>query len=316
MTNRTTLALLLAAALAGCAMPTAPPGPSGPYSLLQAGTRLYPSSVSASSELDYRGSIYTSGRATDANADVEWASADSDPSPSYTLDFGGVQTFNRLRIKTGPSQGTTYRVEASYDGTNWTDISGPLSNASWSIEEKAVSGQGRYLRLRFANTTPPALRHFSIFEIEVYGGGGAAPAPVPPAPSGNYVQWNGLVGDIMGNYGLTPDGGTDASFRLVLTLPVAREVRSIALYGLANGARTGTAWNSANTGNWLLATRSDRYDSAANTFRTTLGTFPAGQQGFWLYGSTSSDWFSSGKAFEVVVTFGDGTTSTYRTVIP
>ena len=256
-----------------------------------------------SSELYWNNIRFVAGRAIDKNTDLEWASSDSDYDPSLTVRFDARHYFERIRIKTGPSLGTTYRVEVSDDGSSWRDASGPLSNSAWDMEEKAVSGAGRYMRIHFSEPQPPRVRHFSIFELEVFSD-----------VNETALVWNGLA-DAVSYFALGADGVLDGSFRLRFELPRVTEILAIDLYGLdGSGNRTGYHWSSRNSGYWLLGVDSDI--DILRGHRTTLGSFPAGWNNFLLYGSEPSSFFQNANRVEAEVTFGDTTTRRFRAGIP
>lgn len=301
--------------LAACGGPpaTGPANDEGSArQVLQVDGRLYPDRAIGSSIQAFGSQAYSASRAIDGNQDQEWASADGESDPSLVLEFNSRQDFGRVRIKTWP--GSNFRFEVSDDNVNWTSASGTVSNSSWQMEEKSVYGAGRYLRVRFQNPPPSGVKHFSVFEIEAFGrggggGGGYPPPPLPPPISAESLSFVNLE-DRIGTGTPTADGTGDGHLRLQLNLSQPIEIRTMELYELEPGTRTGTGyiWSTVYSSRWLLGVVGPNIPSILG-YRSSLGTFPAGSHTFDLYAAEPSNVFSGrGKLLQVIVSFGDGTT--------
>lgn len=155
--------------------PTAPPPTGG------TGSRLAIASATASST--YTG--LSPASAIDGNASTQWANGGyKEAEADLVLAFAATQTFGQVRIKTGAlPAGVTYKIDVSGDGSTWQPASGRLTNTTWNLEAKEVSGTGRYLRVRFFNSETAPIARFAVFETEAYGtgggGGGTTPTPTP-----------------------------------------------------------------------------------------------------------------------------------------
>jgi hypothetical protein len=139
---------------------TATPPPSG------TATKVTPTSITASST--YSG--LTPQRAIDGNQSTQWANGGyKDASAWLNLAYASTQAFSSIRVKTGAlPAGVSYVVEVSNDGTTWAAASGNLTNTTWNMETKTVSGSGKYLRLRFTNSTSNPIARFSVYEVETF----------------------------------------------------------------------------------------------------------------------------------------------------
>jgi hypothetical protein len=142
--------------------PTPSPMPSSPPGSVR---QLAPISVNATST--YNG--LTPDRAVDGDLSTQWASGNyQSRSESLTLQFDQVYTFDHMAIKTGYlPNGVVYNAQTSNDGINWTLVGGEFTNATWEMETKLLSGQGKFLRIAFLNDT--AIARVSIFEVSIYG---------------------------------------------------------------------------------------------------------------------------------------------------
>jgi lysophospholipase L1-like esterase len=168
-------------------VPSAPPSPEpspSPAAPVTAGPtqRLTPAAVTADSS--YAG-LHV-GRAVDGDAATQWANGGyRAPEAWVVLDWGLSCRVDRVSLKTGAlSAGVTYVLEVSDDGATWTALTGPLTNTTWGLESRTVAGQGRYLRVRFANNLAAPTARFYLYELAVDGAPlQAAPSATPATPS-------------------------------------------------------------------------------------------------------------------------------------
>lgn len=199
------------------ASPTPTPTPTPSATPTGAASRVSPAAVTASSTY----ANLSPQRAIDGNLSTQWASGGYRESEAWlAARFGGAIAFESIRIKTGalPS-GVGYRLETSDDGQTWRSASGTLTNTTWNLESKPVSGEGRYLRVRFFNAASAPLARFSIFELEVYGRAatntapaiaevGQSPLKIPFGGSGElFARATDADGDPL-TYAWTVTGGT------------------------------------------------------------------------------------------------------------
>lgn len=149
--------------------PTAVPSSGGTLSKVAA--------VSASASSTYSG--LPASRVIDGDQTTQWASAGYKAAEeSLAFDFGVVRTFGQVRLKTGAlPEGITFKFDVSRDGVSWEPASGRLTNRTWGLEAQDIYGAGRYLRVRFFNSSTDPIARFSVYELEAYAASGTAPAP-------------------------------------------------------------------------------------------------------------------------------------------
>jgi hypothetical protein len=142
------------------ATPSSPPS-GGPTA------RLVP--VAATADGSYPG--LPPGRAIDGDPGTQWASEGYKAAQAeLTLDLGRAFFVDRLRLKTGALPGIVHvDVLVSDDGVTWRPAAREVANATWGLEEVAVVGHGRFVRLRFVNDPATPIARFQLFEAEVYG---------------------------------------------------------------------------------------------------------------------------------------------------
>ena len=155
--------------------PTPTPAPSSTPAPVTGG-------VSASST--YSG--LSPANAVDGNWSSQWSNGGYRELEAWLQwDLGSVRTLSSFTSKMRPQTGNAYyRLEVSSDGSSFSPVGGQLKNTTWGSEvQQLPSGtSGRYVRLRFFNDAGAPMDRFSVFEMQVSGGGGTAtPAPTPTA---------------------------------------------------------------------------------------------------------------------------------------
>ncbi|MET8912684.1 discoidin domain-containing protein [Micromonospora sp. NPDC004551] len=128
--------------------------------------------------------------ALDGRTTTRWSSQFSDPQ-WLSVDFGGVATINRVVLNWEAAYATGYRLETSADGTTWTTIYSTTTGRG-GVEQLAVTGSGRYLRLH--GTARATGYGYSLWEFQVYGtvDDAASTAPMlsgPTRPPGTLNQF-------------------------------------------------------------------------------------------------------------------------------
>lgn len=110
-------------------------------------------------------------RAIDGDLATQWASGEYQPAEVYyQLNWNEAFDFTEVRLKTGAlPAGVTFRFEVSDDNATWRQASGNLTNTTWNLEPEAVSGRGKFLRIRFFNRATNPIARFSLYEVEAYG---------------------------------------------------------------------------------------------------------------------------------------------------
>jgi hypothetical protein len=108
---------------------------------------------------------FSASMAVDGNGGTRWSSAFSDPQ-WLRVDLGSTTTLQRIVLRWEAAFGRAYQIQTSDDGTTWTTIR-TTTNGAGGVEDFAVTGRGRYVRMNgTARGTPWG---YSLWEIEVYG---------------------------------------------------------------------------------------------------------------------------------------------------
>ncbi|CAG7642700.1 discoidin domain-containing protein [Paenibacillus allorhizosphaerae] len=108
---------------------------------------------------------YAAAKAVDGSTGTRWASASGTSSGQWLrIDFGSNQTYGKVLIKeTSFANITSFKLQSSSDGTNFTDItSGTTIGASKTITFSPVTS--RYIRLYVNSASDEA----NVDEFEVY----------------------------------------------------------------------------------------------------------------------------------------------------
>jgi hypothetical protein len=116
--------------------------------------------------------------AFDGNNGTRWSSAFADPQ-WIRVDLGATATVSRVVLRWEGAYARAFTIQTSANGSSWTTIH-TTTNGTGGVQDLAVSGSGRYVRL---NATARATQWgVSLWEFQVYGVGGSAPPPPPTGP--------------------------------------------------------------------------------------------------------------------------------------
>jgi hypothetical protein len=105
------------------------------------------------------------GNAVDGNTGTRWSSAFSDPQ-WIRVDLGATHTISRVVLNWEAAFGRAYQVQTSNDGNTWTTVAS-TTNGDGGIDDLAVSGSGRYVRMN--GTVRGTQFGYSLWEFQVYG---------------------------------------------------------------------------------------------------------------------------------------------------
>lgn len=109
------------------------------------------------------------------------------PTSWAAFQLASNTTIASVGIKTGVSPaGTSYDVQTSSDGVNWTTRLSNQTNTSWGVETKTLPAgtTGQYVRIFWRNSTSAPVPHFAIYELYVNGETGTTPTPTPTPSTG------------------------------------------------------------------------------------------------------------------------------------
>ncbi|MGB1191780.1 MAG: discoidin domain-containing protein, partial [Pseudomonadales bacterium] len=114
--------------------------------------------------------------AFDGNINTRWESTHGIDPQTLTVDLGATHLLSEVIIKWEAANASSYRIDGSLDGTNWTTGLASFSGGTWDpgagvrrTDTLSVSGSYRYVRM-YGLTRPAGNSYgYSIWEIDVYG---------------------------------------------------------------------------------------------------------------------------------------------------
>jgi len=122
------------------------------------------------------GSGFAAGLAVDGNSATRWASAEAHDPEWISVDLGATASITRVKLNWEAAYGKTYKIQASADGSAWTDVFS-TTTGNGATDDLTVSGSGRYVRVY--GTARGTAYGYSLWDLEVYGttqAGGSGPA--------------------------------------------------------------------------------------------------------------------------------------------
>jgi len=102
--------------------------------------------------------------AVDGNSNTRWASQFTDAQWIY-VDLGAVTSISRVSLLWESAYGKAYNIQVSNDAVTWTTIKS-ITNGDGGIDDNAVSGSGRYVRVQ--GVTRGTGYGYSLWNFEVY----------------------------------------------------------------------------------------------------------------------------------------------------
>ncbi|MFJ9060045.1 discoidin domain-containing protein [Streptomyces sp. NBC_00111] len=113
--------------------------------------------------------------AVDGNLGTRWSSAASD-GQWLQVDLGSSTSLSQVVLRWEGAYAKAYRIELSTDGTNWSTAYSTTTGAG-GTETLAISGTARYVRMQ--GVTRATGYGYSLWEFQVYGGGGDGGPALP-----------------------------------------------------------------------------------------------------------------------------------------
>ena len=181
-----TLSLTCVPAMAGAAeitpQPAAlalPAGQTGPLTAAEVGplaeTLISQGRPATASSLET--SSFPASAAVDGSSTTRWASQEGIDPQWITVDLGEGATVSRVLLNWEAAYASTYTVQISADGTNWTTLKDETAGDGGTDDITGLSGTGRYLRVY--GTARGTSYGYSLGELQVYGtpgttGGGSS----------------------------------------------------------------------------------------------------------------------------------------------
>ncbi|HEY3482228.1 MAG TPA: discoidin domain-containing protein, partial [Streptomyces sp.] len=136
--------------------------------------------------------------AVDGDTGTRWSSAASDPQ-WVQVDLGSTQSISQVVLNWETAYATGFKIQTSDNGTAWTDAYSTTTGTG-GVQTLAVNASGRYVRMY--GTARATGYGYSLWEFQVYGGGGTPP---PDCGSGNAALNRPATASS------TENGGTPAS---------------------------------------------------------------------------------------------------------
>jgi len=114
---------------------------------------------------------FPAANVTDGNTSTRWASQSSDSQWIY-VDLGEVEMMTRIVLRWEAAYGRGYKLQVSNDASTWSDVYS-TTTGDGGIDDITLStpASGRYVRM--LGTQRATAFGYSLYELEVYGGGGA-----------------------------------------------------------------------------------------------------------------------------------------------
>ncbi|WP_405698203.1 discoidin domain-containing protein [Streptomyces sp. NBC_01185] len=113
--------------------------------------------------------------AVDGNLGTRWSSAASD-GQWLQVDLGSSTSLSQVVLRWEGAYAKAYRIELSTDGTNWSTAYSTTTGAG-GTETLSISGTARYVRMQ--GVTRATGYGYSLWEFQVYGGGGDGGPALP-----------------------------------------------------------------------------------------------------------------------------------------
>lgn len=137
--------------------------------------------------------------AVDGNGGTRWSSAFTDNEWIY-VDLGATHTVSRVVLDWEAAFGEQYQLQVSTNASSWTTVH-TENNSDGGVDDVTFAGtSARYVRMLGITRALPY--GYSLWELEVYGGGGGGPASnvAEGKPSASSSNENGAF---------TPDNAFD-----------------------------------------------------------------------------------------------------------
>jgi hypothetical protein len=144
--------------------------------------------------------------ATDGNTGTRWSSAFADPQ-WLQVDLGSAQQISSVTLNWEAAYAKAFKIQVSNDAASWTDVYS-TTTATGGVQNLTVNGSGRYVRI-YATARATAYG-YSLWEFQVYGGGGST---TPPASCGtaNAAQGKTATASSAENAGTAASAAVDGN---------------------------------------------------------------------------------------------------------
>lgn len=181
---------------------------------------LHQSSQESGSEND---GYLSSSQAFDGDLTTRWSSQFSDPG-WISVDLGSARTFDHVVLRWERAYSTSYQLQVSSDGNQWTTFYSEASGAGGTERISFTAQTARYVRIY--STARSSDYGISLFEFEVYAAAGPVISTQPVAQNvtaGQAAQFavaangSGTLGYQWRRNGTAINGATQPSYSFVAT---------------------------------------------------------------------------------------------------
>ncbi|GGN20240.1 hypothetical protein FHR83_001978 [Actinoplanes campanulatus] len=115
---------------------------------------------------------FPASAAVDGNTGTRWSSTFADPQ-WLQVDLGSTQSISQVVLNWEAAYASAFTIQTSANGSTWTNIS-PVTVGQNGLQTLNVTGSGRYVRMN--GTTRATPYGYSLWEFQVFGGGGTDPS--------------------------------------------------------------------------------------------------------------------------------------------
>jgi chitodextrinase len=111
--------------------------------------------------------LYSASKAVDGNASTQWRSANTDISPTISIDLGNFYKLNSIKLSWSTSYATSYSIETSNDGSSYTTVKTLSAQNGGDDDISSIKDTTRFIRLSVK--TRSATTGVYLISAEVYG---------------------------------------------------------------------------------------------------------------------------------------------------
>ncbi len=173
---------------------------------------------------------YPAANVTDGNAVSRWSSQFSHNEWLY-VDLGSVHTIDRVVLRWEAAYGRGYKLQVSNDASTWSDAYS-TTTGDGGVDDITLSAPaaGRYVRM--LGTQRATTYGYSLYELEVYGGGGSEAPEITVLSNGFSIA----DGDTTPSTGDGTDFGsvTQGDTAIIRTFTVSNDGTALLTLGTVN----------------------------------------------------------------------------------
>ena len=130
---------------------------------------------------------FPASAAVDGNTGTRWSSAFSDPQ-WLQVDLGAPAQITRVALTWETAAARAFQIQVSNDATTWTSIYSTTTSTGGN-QSLTVTGTGRYVRMYGTQRTTQY--GYSLWEFQIFGGGGSGGGPTGGGSLGaNVIVFN------------------------------------------------------------------------------------------------------------------------------